>query len=68
MQHPLVAALKDQERSQSWLGRKCGKSTSYVSRVINQTLQPTAEFRARASEVLGILEEDLFPASQRQAA
>jgi transcriptional regulator with XRE-family HTH domain len=63
-----VAVLASQERSQSWLGRKCGKSTSYVSRVVNGTLRPTAEFRVRAAEALGIPETLLFPAPESEAA
>jgi len=68
VQHPLVAVLASQERSQSWLGRKCGKSTSYVSRVVNGTLRPTPEFRARAAESLGVPETLLFPAAETEAA
>ena len=58
--HPLAAVLSQKERSAAWLGRKTGKSTSYVTRVMNGERKPSADFRARASVVLETPEALLF--------
>lgn len=68
MQHPLSAVLESQERSGSWLARRCGKSPSYVSLVIDGKRRPSAEFKRRAAEALGVPESILFPASESEAA
>jgi transcriptional regulator with XRE-family HTH domain len=68
VQHPLSAVLASQERSASWLGRKCGKSPAYISRVISGERRPSADFRRRAAEALGVPEVILFPASEPEAA
>lgn len=68
MQHPLLAVLESQERTASWLARRCGKSPAYVSRVIAGTRQPSPDFRARAAVSLGVPETLLFPASENEAA
>jgi transcriptional regulator with XRE-family HTH domain len=67
VQHPLSAVLASQERSASWLGRKCGKSPAYVSRVISGERRPSADFRSRAAEALGVPEAILFPAEPQAA-
>ncbi len=68
MQHPLSAVLVSQERTGSWLARRCGKSPAYVSRVIAGTRRPSPDFRCRASEALGVPETLLFPATESEAA
>lgn len=62
MQHPLSAVLESQDRSASWLARRCGKSPSYVSLVVAGKRRPSPEFRAKAAGVLGVPEQILFPA------
>lgn len=66
MAHPLAAVLISQERTASWLGRRCGKSPSYVLRVINGERRPSADFRRRAAQLLGVPEELLFPADEQR--
>ena len=68
MDHPLSAVLLRQERSASWLARRTGKSPSYVTRVILRERRPSADFRTRAAEALGVPETLLFPADQREVA
>lgn len=68
MQHPLSAVLESQERSGSWLARRCGKSPSYVSLVIDGKRRPSHDFRTRASEALGVPESILFPTDEKDAA
>jgi transcriptional regulator with XRE-family HTH domain len=68
VQHPLSAVLASQERDQSWLARRCGKSPAYVSRVIAGTRRPSPDFRCRAAEALGVPETLLFPAGENEAA
>lgn len=68
MQHPLSAVLESQERSASWLARRCGKSPAYVSRVMSGTRRPSPDFRARAAEALGVPETLLFPEPRGEAA
>ena len=68
MQHPLAAVLESQDRSGSWLARKCRKSPSYVSLVINGKRDPSPDFRARAAAALGVPETILFPATESEAA
>ena len=46
----------------SWLGRKTGKSPSYVLRVTTGARKPSADFKMRAAEALGVPESMLFPA------
>ena len=61
MAHPLSEVLASQERTLSWLARKCGKSPSYVLRVTTGERKPSADFRARAAIALGVPESLLFP-------
>lgn len=61
MAHPLADVLDSQDRSMSWLARKCDKSPSYVLRVTKGERRPSAEFRAKAAEALGVPESLLFP-------
>ena len=68
MQHPLSAVLASQERTGSWLARRCGKSPAYVSLVIVGKRRPSADFRARAAEALGVPVTILFPESGSEAA
>ena len=68
MQHPLSAVLESQERSGSWLARRCGKSPAYISRVIAGSRRPSADFRTRAAEALGVPETLLFPEPRGEAA
>ena len=60
--HPLAAVLESQERPAAWLARKTGKSPAYVTKVLNGTRRPSDDFKARASEALGIPSALLFPA------
>lgn len=57
----LSAVLAQQERSARWLGIKCGKSASYVTRVLMGERKPSADFKARAAATLNVPEELLFP-------
>ena len=59
--HPLISVLESQERTQSWLARKTGKSPTYVTLVVQGKHPPSADFRARAAESLGVPESLLFP-------
>lgn len=45
----------------AWLARKTGKSPSYVLRITTGARRPSADFRLRASEALGVPESMLFP-------
>ena len=67
MGHPLADVLVSQERTLSWLARKTGKSPSYVLRVTTGERKPSADFRARAAEALGVPEPMLFPDAERAA-
>jgi transcriptional regulator with XRE-family HTH domain len=59
--HPLAAVLEAQERTASWLARKTGKSPSYLTRVLQGERRPSADFKARAAEALGVPVSVLFP-------
>lgn len=61
MGHPLAEVLADQDRSASWLSKKCGYDASYAHKVIAGDRTPSAEFRAKAAELLGVPEVTLFP-------
>lgn len=60
MGHPLAAVLAEQDRSASWLSKKCGYDPSYASHVIAGRRTPSPRFRAKAAEILGVPEELLF--------
>lgn len=60
MHQRLSAVLQAQERTASWLARRAGKSPSYVTRVLSGERKPSADFRAKAAEALGVPEELLF--------
>lgn len=51
----------------SWLGRKAGKSPSYVLRVTTGDRRPSTDFKKRAAAVLGVPEALLFPEDLTQA-
>jgi transcriptional regulator with XRE-family HTH domain len=51
-----------QERTGAWLARKTGKSPAYVTKVLNGSRRPSPDFKARASEALGVPEHLIFPA------
>jgi len=59
--HPLSEVLASQERTLSWLGRKTGKSPSYVLRVTTGERRPSEDFKARAAAALGVPASLLFP-------
>jgi transcriptional regulator with XRE-family HTH domain len=59
--HPLTSVLASQERTASWLARKTGKSPTYITLVVQGKRRPSADFRARAAETLGVPESLLFP-------
>lgn len=61
MSDALVAVLKQQERSLSWLARKTGKSPAYVTRVIQGERKASDDFKARASQALGVPIDLIFP-------
>lgn len=61
MEVTLAAVLEQQERTAAWLGRRAGKSTSYVTRVLRGQRRPSEEFKARAAEALGVPVAMLFP-------
>lgn len=56
----LAEVLASQERTQSWLARKTGKSPAYVTKVINGQRRPSLEFQAAAALVLGVPASLLF--------
>lgn len=51
----------------SWLGRKCGKSPSYVLRVTTGERKPSPDFKTRAAVALGVPESMLFPETEAAA-
>lgn len=61
MEHPLSALLDTQERTAAWLARKAGKSPSYVILVIQGKRRPSADFKRRAADALGVPESLIFP-------
>ena len=61
MQHPVWALLDTQERTAAWLARKSGKSPSYVTLVLQGKRRPSADFKRRAAEALGVPESLIFP-------
>lgn len=52
----------------SWLARKTGKSPSYVLRVTTGERNPSADFKARAAEALGVPITLLFPEPAEEVA
>lgn len=60
--------LDKQGRSMAWLARKAGISVSYAWMMLKGQRPLTAEFKATASEALGVPEDLLFPASEPEAA
>lgn len=61
MQHPLGAVLAAQDRTQTWLAKRTGKSPAYVTKVINGTRRPSDDFKQRAADALGVPVAMLFP-------
>lgn len=68
MGHPLAEVLAEQDRSAAWLSKKCGLDPSYAHKVIAGQRQPSADFREKASQLLGVPEALLFPAKAPEAA
>lgn len=68
MEPQLQAVLDQQERTASWLARKTGKSPSYVTRVLQGKRRPSDDFKARASDALGVPASLLFPATPESEA
>lgn len=68
MSHPLAKALAAQDRSASWLSKKCGYDASYAHKVMSGDRTPSADFREKASKLLGVPEADLFPEQTVEAA
>lgn len=54
MEVGLAKVLEQQERTASWLARRTGKSPSYVTRVLRGQRRPSADFKARSAEALGV--------------
>jgi transcriptional regulator with XRE-family HTH domain len=65
--HPLQAVLDQQERTGAWLARRTEKSPAYVTKVLNGTRRPSADFKAKAAEALGVPEGILFPSKKAAA-
>lgn len=65
--HPLAAVLAEQDRSAAWLSKKCGYDASYAHKVMAGVREPSPEFRAKAAELLGVAESDLFPQAKAAA-
>ena len=61
MGHPLSDVLAEQDRTARWLSIRCGFDPSYAHKVIAGLRRPSAEFRAKAVELLGVPESLLFP-------
>lgn len=67
--HPIVAVLRDQGRTQTWLARRIGRSHAYTNRVLNGLHPAVPAFRARCAALLGLDEATLFhPADTSSAA
>lgn len=62
-EHPIVAVLREQGRSQSWLARRIGRSHEHTNRVLNGVHPAVAEFRAACALALGMPESSLFHGS-----
>lgn len=58
--HPIVAVLRDQGRTQSWLARRIGRSHEHTNRVLNGLHPATDAFRLDCAALLGLPEEALF--------
>lgn len=63
LSHPLAEVLAKQERSASWLSKKCGYDASYAHKVMSGDRTPSPEFRAKAAALLDVPETSLFPES-----
>lgn len=62
MNHPLAVVLAQQDRSASWLSKRCGFDASYAHKVITGQRTPSKAFREKAAELLDVPESLLFPA------
>jgi hypothetical protein len=60
--HPIVAVLREQGRTQTWLARKIGRSHAYTNRVLNGLHPAIPTFRAACAALLGVPEHELFHA------
>jgi hypothetical protein len=65
LSHPLAEALAKQDRSASWLSKRCGFDASYAHKVITGLRTPSKAFRERAAELLDVPEADLFPDAEQ---
>lgn len=57
----LAEVLDEQGRRRDWLADRTGVSPATVTLVAQGKRTPSAEFRAKAAEALGVSERDLFP-------
>lgn len=58
--HPIWDLLRAEGRSQAWLARRTGYSTSHVHNVAAGNNPAAAVFRRKCAEVLGLDEAELF--------
>lgn len=68
MNHPLADVLAKQDRSASWLSKRCGFDASYAHKVIAGQRTPSKAFRAKAAELLDVPETLLFPDAGTETA
>jgi DNA-binding transcriptional regulator YdaS (Cro superfamily) len=59
--HPIVARLRELDRSQSWLARKLGVTPSTVNRWIKGVQPMPARRQREMALVLGVRVEDITP-------
>jgi DNA-binding transcriptional regulator YdaS (Cro superfamily) len=59
--HPIVARLRELDRSQGWLARKLGVTPSTVNRWIKGVLPMPARRQRELALVLGVRVEDITP-------
>jgi hypothetical protein len=60
----LAKVLEQQGRRRGWLAAQTGVSNALVTLICQGKRNPSAEFRARAAEALGVPEVDLFPSAE----
>ena len=57
----LAQILEMQGRRRDWLARMTGVSETLVTRIAKGERRPSADFRRRAADALGVDEVELFP-------
>lgn len=57
----LAEILDAQGRRRDWLAAQTGVSPSLVTMISRGQRSPSADFRRRAAEALGVPEDELFP-------